>query len=345
MSFEVGTSQIGEDESTFIIAEAGSNHNGNRAMAFDLVDAAAEAGADAIKFQTFKADKMYPEDSGGIGTADSDAYSLLKSLEMPYNWIPDLASYAKDQGLYYLSSPFDRESADILEEYVPAYKIASTLLSHHPFLEYLAEKGKPLIVSTGAHSMKDIEQTMAALDGLDVDIALLQCTSAYPTPINKTNVSVIESLQERFEVPIGLSDHTEHPTIAPTAAASLGGAVIEKHITLDKSLEGPDHSFALEPEELAQMVSYVRSTEAALGDGQKEVLDIEQETYENGRRCLHAARPLSEGESLSEADIQWLRPGENPRGVPPSEKQTILGQRVVRDISRGEPISREDLTE
>lgn len=342
--FHIGDQSVGSDEPTFIIAEAGSNHNGNRDMAFDLIDAAADAGADAVKFQTFRAAKMYPKDSGDIGTADSDAYSTLKPLEMPYDWIPDLADYASEQDVHFLSSPFDKRAADILEEHVPAYKVGSTLVSHHPFLKYLIRKNKPLIISTGAHTMDDISSMLTALNSEDTHkLALLQCVSAYPTPLKRVNVSVLETLRETFDIPTGLSDHTKDPTTAPIVAASLGAAIIEKHITLDKNLPGPDHSFALEPDQFDNLVSQVRMAEGALGDGEKAVLNIEAETHENGRRCLHAARPLSEGEILTEEDIAWLRPGENPRGVPPSKQEAILGSQVIRDIDRGVSISYDDI--
>jgi len=338
---EIGDRRVSSDEATFVIAEAGSNHNGDKETALKLIDAVADAGADAVKFQTFKADRMYPEDSGGIGTADSDAYSVLKELEMSYDWIPDLTAYADERGLVFLSSPFDRKSADALADYVSAFKIGSSLVSHHPFLEYVSDLGKPLIISTGAHSMEDIAGTMDVLE--NTDVAILQCVSAYPTPLDRVNVSVIKTFRDRFDVPVGLSDHTEEPAIAPAAAVALDAAVIEKHLTLDNSLDGPDHSFALEPAEFEQMVSQVRCTEAALGDGQKVVLDIESETYENGRRCLHASRPLREGEILTKADIEWLRPGENPRGISPTEESRVLGSRVTRDIDRGETIAEEDI--
>jgi N-acetylneuraminate synthase len=340
-TFTIGDQPVGPDEPTFIIAEAGSNHNGDKELAKGLIDAAANAGADAVKFQLFRADRMYPEDSGELSTGESSAYDTFKKLEIPYEWVSDLCAYATDRDLQFMASPFDRESADLLEEYVPAFKIASTLVSHHPFLNYLASKDKPLIISTGSHSLSDVEEMLAAIP--DIDLALLQCVSAYPTPLDQANVGVVTQLQDAFDLPAGLSDHTLDPTTAPTVAASLGAVVIEKHLTLDKSLDGPDHSFSLEPEQFAALVDSVRDAEAALGTGRKKVLDIESETYENGRRCLHAAVDIEAGTTITEKHIQALRPGGNQRGIAPSETDRVLGSQASTNISIGEPIQETDI--
>jgi N-acetylneuraminate synthase len=175
------------------------------------------------------------------------------------------------------------------------------------------------------------------------DIALLQCVSAYPTPLREVNVSILESFRSRYGVPTGLSDHTEDPVIAPTVAAAMDAAIIEKHLTLDKRSEGPDHSFALEPDQLSSLVKAVRDAEAAVGDGCKQVLDIENETYENGRRCLHAARDVAEGERLTEEDIVIIRPGSNPRGIEPYRLDEAIGRRALYDIGKGSPINFDDL--
>lgn len=340
-TFTIGDQPVGPDESTFVIAEAGSNHNGNKELAKDLIDAAADAGADAVKFQLFRADRMYPKDSGQLSTGESSAYDTLKQLEMPFDWVPDLHTYADKRDLHFMASPFDRESADLLEEYVPAFKIASTLVSHHPFLTYLASKDKPLIISTGAHSLTDVDEMLAAIP--EVDLALLQCVSAYPTPLDQVNVGVVTQFQDQFDVPAGLSDHTLDPTIAPTVAASIGAAVIEKHLTLDKSLEGPDHSFALEPGQFSNLVDSVRDAEAALGTGQKEILDIESETYENGRRCIHAAVDIEAGTNIKEQQLQVLRPGGNQRGIEPTEMDRVLGSIAKTNLAVGEPIREGDI--
>jgi N-acetylneuraminate synthase len=322
-----------------VIAEAGSNHNGDLATAKQLIDVAVKAGADAVKFQTFRADEMYAQGSGSIGTVDGDAWELMRELEMPYDWIPELARYADEKSIHFLSSPFDKNSTEELSEHVPAYKIGSTLVSHHPFIKYIARQDKPLIISTGAHAIDEIDAMMAVIRECNAEgIILLQCVSSYPTPLDKMNISVLETLRTRFKIPTGLSDHTEHPTIAPIVATTLGAAVIEKHITLNKSLSGPDHSFALEPDEFYQLVRHVRGAEAAKGGGQKEILSIEQQAVENGRRCLHTTRKIFQGEILTNQDIQYLRPGTNPRGIPPSETTRVIGRAMKADLKEGVPI-------
>jgi N-acetylneuraminate synthase len=346
-AFTIGSRRAGPEEPAYIIAEAGSNHNGDRKMAKELVDMAAEAGADAVKFQTFTAETMYPTDSAELGNAEEDdAYGLMKQLEMPPEWIPELATRAEDRGIDFLSSPFYREAVDQLDEVVPAFKLASTLVSHHPFLEYVAATDKPLIVSTGAHTMDAVEEMVATLEDAGIDeLALLQCTSAYPTPLEAANVGVLKQYQDRFGYPVGLSDHTVDPTTAPVVATALGASIIEKHVTLDSSLDGPDHGFALEPDELERMVEAIRDAETALGDGEKRVLDVERETYENGRRCIHAARDLSAGSRLSDDDIVVLRPGENERGIPPKAYERVLGTELANAVSANDSITAGDLVD
>jgi len=234
--------RVADDAQTFVIAEAGSNHNGDLGMAKKLVDAAAKAGADAVKFQTFRADDVYVEDSGQAEYLDDDRslYEILESMEMPYDWIPELHKYANQQGIHFMSTPSDPRAVDELEDYVPAYKVESFHLSNHPFLRYLATKDKPLILSTGAHEMDEIEEAVAVLSEENVsDFVLLHCVSAYPTPLDQINVKIVEILREKFNVHTGLSDHTLNPTVAPTAAVTLGANVVEKHFTIDKTLDGP----------------------------------------------------------------------------------------------------------
>ena len=277
-TFEIDGRPVGPGEPTFVIAEAGSNHNGDLETAKELIDVAVEAGADAVKFQTFRAEDMYVEDSGEVEYLDDDRsiYDIIESMEMPHEWIPTLHDYCVAQDIYFLSTPFDERSAELLSEYVPAWKVASYTSSHHPFLRELAASDKPLIMSTGAHELAEVRESVEVLESAGVSgLALLQCVAAYPTPLEDINVRVVETLADEFEVPVGLSDHTLDPVTAPAAAVALGANVIEKHITLDKSMEGPDHQFALEPDQIAEMVAAIRDTEAALGTGEKYVLDVE----------------------------------------------------------------------
>ena len=346
-TFEIGDRPIGPDEPTFVIAEAGSNHNGDFDLARQLIDVAADAGADAVKFQTFRAEDMYVEESGEVEYLDDDRsiYDIIESMEMPYEWIPELHDYCREQGLYFMSTPFDERSAAELAEYVPAWKIASYTSSHHPFLRHLAETDKPLVMSTGAHELEEIRESVDVLEEAGTgELVLLQCVAAYPTPVEDINVGVVETLAEEFGVPAGLSDHTLDPVTAPAAATALGASVVEKHFTLDSAMEGPDHEFALEPGELEQMVSAVRNTEAALGAGKKYILDIETELHEKARRAVHAVADIEAGEKLTAETVKVLRPGSRKAGLHPKFYDDILGATAASPISKGDGIQRNHIT-
>lgn len=344
--FDIGGRRVGEGEPVFVIAEAGSNHDGDIDVAKELIDVASEAGADAVKFQTFRADRLYVEDSGYVDYLDDDRriYDLIESIEMPYEWIPTLHEYCRERDLLFLSTPFDRRSVEELDRYIPAYKVASYTMSHHPFLEYLARKDKPIIMSTGAHTLGEIGESVDVLKRAGVDhLALLQCVAAYPTPLESINVRVVETLAEEFGTLTGLSDHTLDPVSAPVTAVALGASILEKHFTLDKSRDGPDHQFALEPHELDEMVTAIRNTEQALGTGDKTVLDIERELHRYARRAIHARRDISRGELLTEENVAVLRPGERERGLDPKFYDEVLGRTAARDISKDEGIDWNDV--
>lgn len=343
-SFRIGDRVVGPESSAYVIAEAGSNHNGEFDTALSLVDSAVDAGADAVKFQTFRAESLYTRDSGEVEYLqdERDIYEIIESMEMPYDWIPRLADYCSDQGITFLSTPFDEASADELAPHVPAYKVASYTLSHHPFLRYLAKKDRPIILSTGAHSLSEVSEAVEVLREENADFALLHCVAAYPTPLDDINVSVVKTLKEMFGVVTGLSDHTMEPVIAPTAAVALGGRIIEKHFTLDRSMDGPDHGYALEPDELTEMVSSVHDTRRALGSPRKQILDVEDELHRVARRAIHATADISAGTEFSRANIGVLRPGKQQPGLPPKHLEEVLGQKATRDIEADEGINWED---
>jgi len=340
--FHIGDRAIGPDESTFIIAEAGSNHNGDLETAKQLIDVAADAGADAVKFQTFRAEDLYVEDSGGAEYLDDDRsiYEIIESMEMPYEWIPLLHDYARRRDIYFMSTPFDERSADELADYVPAWKVASYTSSHHPFLRYLAKTDTPIVMSTGAHELSEVGESVDVLRDAGADeVALLQCVAAYPTPLQDINVRVIETLIDEFGVPAGLSDHTLDPVTAPSAAVAVGASIVEKHFTLDKGMGGPDHQFALEPDELDAMVTAVRNVESAMGDGTKTVLDVEKELHDVARRRIHAVRTIEAGERLTTENIGVLRSGTNELGLDPKFYEEVLGATVVSKISKGDGVT------
>jgi N-acetylneuraminate synthase len=344
--FHIGDRPIGPDEPAYVIAEAGSNHNGDLGLAKELIDVAVNAGADAVKFQTFRAEDMYVEDSGEVEYLDDERsiYDIIESMEMPYEWIPELHEYCHEQDVQFLSTPFDERSAAELEEFVPAWKVASYTSSHVPFLELLAGTEKPIIMSTGAHELEEIAESVDVLQEAGVsDLVLLQCVAAYPTPLSDINVRVVSTLQETFDVLAGLSDHTLDPVTAPSAAVALGASVVEKHFTLDKSMEGPDHQFALEPDELDQMVSAIRKAEAALGSAEKRVLDGEEELYAKARRAIHAVADIKAGEELTEENVKVLRPGGQKTGLHPKHYDSVLGNTTTREIEKGSGIQWSDI--
>jgi N-acetylneuraminate synthase len=345
-TIEIGNRPVGPDEPTFVIAEAGSNHNGDFELAKELIDVAAGAGADAVKFQTFRAEDMYIKESGEVEYLDDDRsiYDIIESMEMPYEWIPELRNYCHNQGVQFLSTPFDERSVRELEEYVPAWKVASYTSSHIPFLEFLAGTDKPIIMSTGAHELDEVAGSIDVLREAGVsDLVLLQCVAAYPTPLSDINVRVVETLQKEFGVLAGLSDHTLDPVTAPAAAVALGASVVEKHFTLDNSMEGPDHEFALEPDGLDRMVSAVRDTEAALGSAEKRVLDIEEELYEKARRAIQAVNEIDAGEEFTPENVKVLRPGERDAGLHPKFYDEIIGETAARTVQKGRGIQWRDV--
>jgi len=345
-TFSIGDRAIGPEEPVFVISEAGSNHNGDLDVAKELIDVAVEAGVDAVKFQTFRAEDLYVEDSGEVEYLEDDRsiYDIIESMEMPYEWIPELYEYCRDRDMYFMSTPFDERSADELREYVPAWKVASYTSSHHPFLQHLAGTDKPIVMSTGAHELEEVRESVEVLREAGADeLALLQCVAAYPTPLEEINVRVVETLADEFGVPAGLSDHTLDPVTAPSAAVALGASVVEKHFTLDKTMEGPDHEFALEPDELGRMVSAIRDTEAALGTGEMTVPEVERELYEKARRSIHASRDIDPGEILTEDNLEVLRPGDRCAGLCPRFYDDLIGSKATRAISEGDGIDWEDI--
>jgi N-acetylneuraminate synthase len=345
-SFEIGDRRIGPEKPTFVIAEAGSNHNGNLDMAKELIDVAADAGADAVKFQTFRAEDMYVEDSGEVEYLEDDRsiYDIIESMEMPYKWIPKLHDYCIEQDIYFLSTPFDERSAEVLSEYVPAWKVASYTSSHHPFIRKLADTEKPIIMSTGAHDLREVRESVEILKDSGVTaLALLQCVAAYPTPLEDINVRVVKTLADEFGVPSGLSDHTLNPVTAPAAAVALGASIIEKHFTLDNTMEGPDHQFALEPNEFVEMVTAIRDTEAALGKSEKSVVEAESELYNKARRAIHAVEDISPGDEFTKENVKVLRPGEQETGLRPKFYDEIVGKTAAQKVQKNSGLKWDDI--
>ena len=364
---KIGNKQVGEDEPTFIIAEAGSNHNGKLEQAKKLIDIAADAGVDAIKFQLFKAERMYPKNCGVVDTAMGkvDFFKVLKNMELPLTWLEVLKEYSEAKELIFLCSSFDEESADVLENIgITAHKLGSPELNHIPLLEHLGKKNKPIILSTGLSKLGEIEEAIDTCYTVgNRQVILLHCVSAYPTPLEDCNLNVIKTLKMAFDVPVGFSDHTLDPTIAPLTAVSIGADVIEKHFTISKKLEGPDHSFALEPLELKKMVeeirkveeiedkiTYVRKlfgkekTDAVLGTYKKMIAPSEKDIYPNDKRSIHAIQNIKKGDILTKENIMVLRSERNLNpGIHARYYKIIIGKKVSRSVLYGKGITWDDL--
>jgi len=331
---------IGEDAPCFVIAEAGVNHNGEPALAHALIDAAAAAGADAVKFQTFHAERLalasapkaaYQERSGPAGESQFD---MLRRLELPDQEVRALATHCREKGILFLSSPFDEDSADFLEALgMPAFKVPSGELTNSPFLRHLAAKGRPLIVSTGMADMAEVEVAVEAVRAAgDPPLALLHCVSNYPADPADCNLRAIGALARAFGVPVGWSDHTVGIDIA-VAAVALGAAILEKHFTTDRALPGPDHRASLQPGELADMVTAVRRVESALGTGVKRPAAGEAGTADVARKSLVAVRDLAAGTVIAATDLTARRPG---TGIPPSRQGDLLGRRLKVNVAVGD---------
>ena len=331
----------------FVIAEAGVNHNGSEAQARKLIDAAASSGADAVKFQTFCAEKLVapgaePAAYQRANTGATDQLAMLKALELPADAFSRLKRHADGAGIEFMSTPFDVESARMLVGLgVKRLKVGSGEVTNLPFLEALAAMGVPLIVSTGMADLHEVGQAVVALSSACSRLTLLHCTSNYPVAPGDVNLRAMATLRERFSVPVGYSDHTEGSAIA-VAAAALGAAVIEKHYTLDRTLPGPDHKTSLAPQEFAEMVRDIRAVEVALGDGVKVPRPAELPVRDVVRRSVTLVRARRRGERIDYSDLALLRPG---RGIAPKDLARVAGKRAARDLAAGCTLSWEDLAD
>lgn len=327
-----------------IIAEAGVNHNGSMELARQLVDAAAEAGVDYVKFQTFKTEKLVTPDAKqadyqkrNTGKTESQ-FAMLKKLELSAADHEELMAYCKQKGVRFFSTAFDLDSMDYLHSLgLGIWKIPSGELTNYLYLRKIASYGEPVILSTGMSEMHEIEEAMQVLlaHGLSREqITLLHCTTEYPTPWHEVNLKAMLSLREHFGVQVGYSDHTVGIEV-PIAAAAMGACVIEKHFTLDKNLPGPDHKASLEPAELKAMVTSIRHIEAALGDGCKTVTASERKNMAVARKSIVAARDIAKGEILDETALTVMRPGS---GISPMRWNEVVGTVAVRDFKEGDCI-------
>lgn len=339
--------------SVFFIAEAGVNHNGCLNLAEKLVDVAAQAGADAVKFQTFKASETVVSGAATVSyqkraTAYDDQFQLLKALELSADDHRVLRARCDARGIEFMSTAFDIDSAHLLRDLgVQRLKVPSGELTNLPFLKALASLGLPMILSTGMGTLKEVEVAVAAIAeakgkpiaDLGGDLAILHCTSAYPAPDQALNLRAIQTLAAHFGLPVGYSDHSGG-TIAAMLAVALGSTFYEKHFTLDRKMEGPDHAASLEPNELTSLVAAMRKASGMLGDGVKVPQPCEKEARQLVRRSLVAARDLPAGHMLTAKDICILRP---EGGLPPADLNRVIGATLVVERSAGLPLRAEDL--
>lgn len=338
-SLQIAGRAIGPGRPCFIIAEAGVNHNGDLALAKQLIDAATAAQADAVKFQTFDAERL------ASATAPKAAYQLratnpaesqremLRRLELSEPIHRELIAHSAKRGILFLSTPFDEISADLLDGLgMPAFKIPSGEITNLPFLAHVARQGKPMIVSTGMATLAEVEAAVRTIQAIHQQgLVLLQCVSNYPADPAEANLRAMQTMAEAFGVPVGYSDHTPGLAVA-LAAVALGACVVEKHLTLDRGLPGPDHRVSLEPDEFSALVQGIRTVEAALGHGRKEPAPSEAGTAAVARKSLVAARDIPAGSTLTEAFVVIQRPG---TGLPPSMLTQVVGRKAMKAIPAG----------
>ena len=328
-----------------IIAEAGVNHNGSIQLAKQLIDKAVEAGVDIIKFQTFNSEKLVSKaakqaeyQQRNIGKKDERQLAMLKKLELSQANHEELIAYCNEKNIRFFSTAFDMESIDYLHSLdMGLWKIPSGEITNYPYLRKIAQYQEPVILSTGMCELSDIDAAMNVLLEYGVkkeQITILHCNTEYPTPFEDVNLKAMLEIREKFGVQIGYSDHTKGIEV-PIAAVSLGATVIEKHFTLDKNMEGPDHKASLEPDELKAMVSAIRNIEQALGTGHKTISESERKNIEIARKSIVAARPIQVGELLTEENLTVKRPG---NGINPMRWNEVVGTLAVQSFNEEDPI-------
>ncbi|MEW9093553.1 MAG: pseudaminic acid synthase [Clostridiaceae bacterium] len=333
---------IGGNNPTFIIAELSANHLQKFDNAVKLIEEAKKAGADAVKLQTYTPDTItidcdneYFQIKQGTIWDGTTLYKLYEKAYTPWEWQPRLKKIAEDMGLICFSSPFDKTAVDFLEEMdVPAYKIASFEITDIPFIEYIASKGKPIIMSTGIATLSDIEEALNACKRMgNYEVALLKCTSSYPAPVEEANLKTIPNIEETFDVIAGLSDHTLGTAVS-VAAVALGAKIIEKHFTLRREEGGPDSAFSMEPHEFKKMVEDIRTVEKAIGKVSYDLTEKQKRSREHSR-SLFAVKDIRKGELLTEENIKSIRPG---FGMPTKYIKDVLGKKARMDIKKGTPV-------
>ena len=347
---KIESRRIGGNNPVFFIAEAGVNHNGSTELGLRLIDAAVEAKADAVKFQTFKTDNIItpeaPKSTYHIQTTGGDKvqtwYELLKTQEISENMHIKLMKYCKQKNIIFMSTPYDKDSVDLLDELgVSSFKTASTDTNNIPLLRYIARKAKPTIISTAMSTMEEVENAVKSIkeEGLN-EIGVLQCTGNYPANLSDSNLNIIKTFENKLECVIGYSDHTEE-IINPIAATAMGAKIYEKHFTIDKTLPGPDHRMALDPMELKETIKLVRDTETALGNNTKSVLECEKENRGKLRKSIVIDCDMTEGTVIEKDMLTIKRPG---YGIAPEMIDQIVGKKVNKNLKKYDNLKEEDIS-
>ena len=345
MAFKIGNKLIGNSEKIFFIAEAGVNHNGSVDYGMKLIDIAVKAGADAVKFQTFKAESLNtlnaPKSTYHVETTGTDEdqswFDLLKSQEISVDMHKKLINYCNQKKIIFLSTPYDEESADLLDNLnVAAFKIASTDTNNLRFLDYVARKKRPMIISTAMCSIDEVTEAVDTIKSAGLkELVVLQCTGNYPSKIEDSNLSVINKYKELYKIPVGYSDHTME-SINPILAVGLGISVYEKHYTIDRNMPGPDHRMSLDPEELINTISILRKAEKSIGNNNKKILEDEIENRNKLRKSIVARENISKGQVIDNSMLIMKRPG---TGIQPRDVKLIVGSKAKQNINRDELIN------
>lgn len=342
-NIRIGKRLVGDGQPVYIVAEMGSNFDGSLAQAKKLVDFAKEAGADAVKFQSFLADKIVSKYGfknlkiSFQANWKKQVYDVYKDAEFPREWHQEIADYCRKKQIAFFSSPYDKEAVDLLNEIgVPAFKVGSGDINFLSLIKYMAEKGKPMIVGTGASTLGEIDEAVRTIRTTgNEDIILLQCVTNYPSPIEQMNIKAMVTLRDTFQVNVGYSDHTLGHLVA-LGAVALGACMIETHFTFDKTREGPDHSFAMDVPEFTEMVRAIRLMEKALGSYIKKPVPAESEAVIIQRRCIYSNENIPKGTTITKDMLTVLRPD---KGLKPKYINMVIGRKAQRDIPKGTAIT------
>lgn len=340
-TIEIDGRKIGDNQPVYVIAEVGSNFDGSLEQAKDLVDLATGCGADAVKFQSFKTDKIISKEGfdylkkGFQAKWKKPVYEIYKNAEFPREWHKEISDYCKKKDITFFSAPYDIEAVDLLDKLnVPVYKIGSGDITWLEMLEYIAKKGKPIILGTGASTLEEIGDAVKTIKSRgNNNIILLQCVTNYPSAFENANIKAITDMKEKFDCLVGCSDHTPG-SIVPLGMTALGGCMIEKHFTDDKTREGPDHPFAMDKNDFEVMVKSIRLLEKALGS-EKKIYEEEHEAVVLQRRCLRASMHIKKGAKLTKEMIDVLRPAPKD-SIYPKYITILIGKEIKKDVSKGE---------